>query len=87
MHFRCCPALPTVLGYGTHEGSKVRPSLPLGAASSRRATPQPSGPVFIPVSSGGTGAGGSRLTTDLMVPDGTREKVLMQPRVSRSQNS
>ena len=48
MHFRRRPVLPTVSGYGTRETSKVRPSLPLGAASSRRATPQPSGPVFFP---------------------------------------
>ncbi len=48
MHFRRRPVLPTVSGCGTRETSKVRPSLPLGAASSRRATPQPSRPVFFP---------------------------------------
>ncbi len=49
MWFRRRPVLPTVSGYRTRETSKVRPSLPLGAASSRRAespTPQPSRPVF-----------------------------------------
>ncbi len=51
MWFRRRPVLPTVSGYETRETSKVRPSLPLGAASSRRAgspTPQPSRPVFFP---------------------------------------
>ena len=37
MWFRRRPVLPTVSGYRTRETSKVRPSLPLGAASSRRA--------------------------------------------------
>ncbi len=48
MWFRRRPVLLTVSGYGTRETSKVRPSLQLGAASSRRATPQPSRPVFFP---------------------------------------
>ena len=37
MHFRRRPVVPAVSGYGTRETSKVRPSLALGAASSRRA--------------------------------------------------
>ncbi len=54
MLFRRRSALPTVSGYGTQETSKVRPSLPIGTASSRRAgsqTPQPRNPFYCSLSS------------------------------------